>query len=262
MGIIDNFPASHGAKREHAILDAIDYYEYSFSSIKSEYVDSDGTEHTGEFYVFDDALKIEGVRVNVTAETQQKIADKLSCMLMTAKIADMRFDQANTIIKPRPRKITSSTKSMIEHSEDIDDQLKGIDKPGIVSTVGKHWIIDNKLLYPKKPGMAINYGWHFKGNSYQGIRGGLPVNYRKMPGVRMIQTRGSHHSLIHSDYSQICVLVDRNCIVNDVAMDLADVIQDSTLSHLACHDGKMKLWRQPGIPEPNYTFIPTLPIVI
>lgn len=262
MGIIEDLPASHGSDREKAIFDAISHAEYSFSSIKSEYTDSSGTKHVGEFYVFDDALRIEGVRVNVSAQLEQKIADSLSCMLMTAKIADMRFDQANTIIKPRPRRITSSTQAMIDHSEDIDDQLKGIDRPGIVATVGKHWIIDNKLLRPRMPGMAINYGWHFKGNSYQGIKGGLPVNYKNMPGVRMIQTRGSHHTLLHQDYSQICALVDRNCMVDNKPMDLAEVVQDKTLSNLVSHEGKMKLWRQPGVPEPDYTFIPTLPIEV
>jgi len=259
--MLDDFPSTHGEDRENLILDIVknqpDRVTYDWSTIKS---DHEG--HSATFFVMSDALKIDGVRVNVNAATKQKIADEWSAMLMTAKIADMIWHQAEVRLEPRPRSITSSTQAMIDHSKDIDKQLEGKEYEGkLISTVGKYWIIDSAMANGRFGSrQAINYGWHFKGTSFQGITGGVNASLLKDPdnGMywKMIQTIGGHHDDTHVDYSQICRLVSRQCVVNGKARDLQEILKDPELSYLASHSGPQPVLRQASVPAPNVVFIP------
>lgn len=247
--MLDDFPSTHGPEREEKILECVrtGHATYSFSKITSE---TNG--HTAEFQVFEDALKVDGVRVNVSANTQQQIADLLRCIMPTAKLYDLMWDQCKHRTSPFPRPITSTTKAMIEHSQDIDEALAEMNFPeGLKSTVGKTWIIDNSLAV--KPGKACNYGWHYGTDSnYKGIKGNVNASLMKSPkGLywRMIQSRGWHHDISHVDYSQICILVSRQCWVDGVEMDILDVLQDPDLASLVNHDGVLKVLRQPKVPE-------------
>lgn len=233
--------------REQAILQAAldGKATNDWTTIESTYKD-----HVGKFHVFSDALKIEGIRVNVSAETEQKIADSMGCLLLTPKLADLAWAQATVKIAPRPRQITSSTQAMVEHSLAIDAQLPP-NANGLIQTVGKHWVIDNLLA--TKPSKAMNYGWHFQGESYQGLKGEVVASLMKDPKtgqyMRLIQGRGTAHDMRHVDYSQTCVLVARECVVDGQTTDLTDVLQNPELAFLANQPGKMTLWRQPGVPE-------------
>ena len=257
--MLDDFPASNGSDREDLILDIVknqqDRLGFEWSSLKLQ-----NEEHVGMFFVLNDALKIDGIRINLTAATQQRIADYWGAMLLTAKLADLIWHNAQVRLHPCPRQITSSTEAMIKHSQDIDKQLENVDYEGkLISTVGKHWIIDSKLATPKVPNQAINYGWHFKGHSFQGISGGYNASLLKDPqsGMywKMIQTIGTHHDSAHVDYSQICRLVTRECIIDGQSMDLMEVLQDPDLSNLVSHTGPQPVLRQPGVPEPNVIFV-------
>lgn len=258
--VLDSFPTRHSQERESLILEAVrsGNAEYSFTSIGSNVKD-----YKAKFNVFSDALKIEGVRVNVTAETQQQIADEMGCLLMTARIADLRHNQASVKLKPNLRadptggSLMSTTEWMIWHSNKIDKQLELLGNPGgLIDTVGKHWIIDSSLNRPRISNGAINYGWHYsKSINLGGVPRDIPVSHKEMPNIVMIQSRGSHHDYRHSDYSQICVLVTRECEVNGKAMDLVDVLKDPELSYLANHSGPTAVWRQPGVKDPKIVFV-------
>lgn len=244
-----NLPPTSGTAREKAI---IDYIKNGAADISWAKVTSKSKDHTGEFKVFADALKIEGVRVNVSAETEQVIADLLGCMLLTAKLADLIWSQRTVTLPPFPRAITASTQAMIEHSTKIDTALAKIDYSGngIVATVGKHWLIDNDLRL--KPGSAMNYGWHFEGPSTSGIVGAPVATLMKDAKgqyMRLIQGRGTAHDMHHVDYSQTCVLVSRSCIIDGEEMDLHNVMRNADLAPLMSHQGILLLDRQPGVPE-------------
>ena len=116
--------------------------------------------HTAQFWVMPDALKVEGVRVCVSAELEQKIADILEASLLTPKLADLLHSQATRVIGPLPRQITSTTQAMLEQDAAITAAIAKAGGPvsSIVSTVGKHWVIDKQW---QKTSNAINYGWHF-----------------------------------------------------------------------------------------------------
>lgn len=238
-----NMPKYAGKAREDYILNAVKSGQATIEYCSINYKKDD---NEATFFVFKDALKIDGIRVNVSAYTQQKIADCLGCTLLTAKLADLIFMKADVIIKPKPRRIDASTKAMIEHSKDIDKEVAG--RKGLISTVGKHWIIDNKLVRPRFPNQSANYGWHFKGG-LPGIKGELPVSYKEMPGVRLIQSIGTFHDSFHTDYSQTCILVAQECEINGIAMDIRDVFKHPEYSYLVNHSGPLSIIRQPNVPE-------------
>lgn len=237
-------------EREQAIRDlvAAGQAEYTWETITSTHGD-----HTAEFMVFADALKVEGVRLNVSAETEQIIADMLGCSLLTPKLADLIWLQRQVTLKPHPRGNTngmSNTKAMLEHSVKLDADLEALGNPGgIICTVGKHWVIDNsiadgRLLYGFP--VAMNYGWHFDGAKFDGNSFEASAS---QPTVRLIQGRGTRHNLKHTDYSQICVLVSLDCTLDGQPAKLYDILQDPELAPLASHQGVLKCLRQPGVPE-------------
>lgn len=242
-------PPDHGPERDEAILAYIrdGHYTADLLPVTSQY-----NGHTATFWVFQDALKIEGVRVNVSAWLQQTIADMLGCSLMTPKIADLAWMQRSCTLPPFTRPITSSTAAMIDNSAKIDAALAKLDPQptGLIQTVGKHWLIDNDLA--QKQGKAENYGWHFTGSNYQGLTGEVNASLQKDPKtnqyVRLIQGRGWAHDINHVDYSQICVLMSQMVDLDGGSAELAQILTNPDLAGLASHQGKMLLLRQPGVP--------------
>jgi len=202
--------------------------------------------HTAVFIVMADALKVEGVRVNVSARLEQQIADVLNASLLTPKLADLIWAQKAVKLAPMPRQITASTPVMVSQSQKLDGAIAGQD--GLICTLGKHWVIDKDLL--AHPGKAENYGWHFDGANFQGITGEVCASLMKGPNgsyVRLIQGRGWAHDMSHVDYSQNCVLVAKQCWVDGVIMNLADLLADPELAPLASHNGVTTVLRQPGV---------------
>jgi hypothetical protein len=199
--------------------------------------------------VSSDALKIDGVRVNVSATLQQQIADALGAMLMTPKIADLAYGARTGTLVPSPAPIASTSAAMVAHSQRVDAQANKLglqaSTSDLLETVGKHWIIDDDVL--SHPGKATNYGWMLPGGTkspWQGI-----AVYPSVTGQAMvIQQPSWAHDVSHLDYSQICKLVYRACLVNGQSDDLARVLQDPTLASLVSHSGPVKVLRQPGVP--------------
>src|SRR5690348_671329 len=97
------------AKREAQILDAV--YQGNFEARWSSIISVDG-DNTAIFKVMADALKVEGVRVNVSATLEQEIADLLYSSLLTAKLADLLYAQAQVVLPPMNRAFSASTASM------------------------------------------------------------------------------------------------------------------------------------------------------
>ena len=167
----------------------------------------------------------------------------------------MIFVQSDGLIDPLPRSIgdgshMSDAQWIIDQSKNLDAALaKFSSPPTMPSTIGKHWCIDQALA--KLPaGTACNYGWHFRGASFQGMTGELTASQAKWKDgsfVRLIQGRGTRHDMHHSDYSQNCVLVSQDCQVDGVDMKLSDVLTNLDLAPLANHQGVMTILRQTGV---------------
>jgi len=202
--------------------------------------------HRGVFGVSQDALKIDGVRIDASAELLQHIADLLGAFLLTPKLFDQMWAQRAVTLLPQTEAINSTAAGMVEHSAAIDAQLAklgGVPPGGIVQTVGKTWVITNALL--AHPGKACNVGWHIEKPI-----GGVPFDPAPtLPGAHMIQSPGFAHGISHLDYSQVCLMAKRECIIDGQPTDFATVAQSPELAPLVSHEGVLKVLRQPGVPE-------------
>ena len=184
--------------------------------------------------VFSDALKIDGVRVHVSARTAQMIADSLDCMLTTPRMEDLIFAQLDVKIGPFPEANgpDASWEQCRRHSVNVDRALTG--RAGLVGTVGKSWVLANIATETK----AANYGWH-----------SMTAPYRQAVSLRspLWQPLSTRHSLDHFDYSQTLRLVSSTCTVYGVTRQLSEVLQDGNLSGYISHEGPLRFVRQPGV---------------
>jgi hypothetical protein len=197
-----------------------------WSTIRSEH---DG--HIAEFTVTGDALMLDGVRVAVTADTQQRIADTLDASLLTTRLADLLWAQAAVRIAPQTSTAYDRMGDWSEieaHSRRCDLAICG--REGLAANVGKHWVLSDGTAgrFVQGLAMACNYGWHDETG-------------------RTIQSPGFRHNLAHTDYSQTCTLVARVCVVDGEARDLHRILTDRTLAPLASSTGAMRVLRQPGV---------------
>lgn len=211
--------------------------------------------------VMEDALKIDGVRVNVSATLQQRLADVFDASLMTAQVADLVYVNAARRVDPAPMQISTTVASMTKHSANVDARLKSLSvSSGLVADPGKHWILDKKV--EQMPGRACNYGWHFTGSSYLGITGfpvASKVNVLGTKPVKVIQPNATAHDAAHSDYSQICQLVSQVCWIDGIEKRFSELLIDPALAALINHQGPLKNVRQPGVPvESSRVMFPTV----
>jgi hypothetical protein len=219
--------------------------------------------HTATFAVFADAAKIDGLRVGVGARVLQQIADTIGASLLTPRLQDLMYQQAPTKILPwldytgAVFPWAGKYPSKMQSAEWFRRSTAGIDKllaaagykPGTLAQgMGKPWMLDNDLL--THPGMAENYGFYvprskLSGGKYQGVGVEPSVS---LPEIACLQGRGWKHPLDQDDYSELIVLVSRQCVVDGDNRDFADVLRDPVLSALVSHQGPLKVVRQPGVP--------------
>ncbi len=232
-----SLPELPGPPREAAIVEAV--REGRHDPIEWVPIRSDARGRVGVLYVMADALKLEGMRLNVTATTSQHVADLLGASMPTARIVDLAHTQATLRARPaiqKPHKTMAYTGATKVHSDAIDRQLAG--KTGFVRTVGKDWILHDRLI--GRPDLACNYGW---------IDHQAP--YTSWAGERVWQPVGTAHNRHHVDYSQTCTLVRRTMLVDGEERDLLDVMRDSELSFLVSYEGTMRVTRMFAVPDPN-----------
>ena len=201
-----------------------------------------------ELVVTADAVKLAGIRINVSATLQQQLADYFGAMLLTPKVADLAYAARAVTISPQPMPITSSTAGMQQESQKMDaaiSRVGGSEAGDIIGTVGKHWVIDNALS--QHPGMAENYGWFLPPGTKTPWQG-VPVYPSVTLGPLVIQQPSWAHDPSHVDYSQQASFMHRDCKVDGKSEDLASVLQDATLGPMLSHNGPLKVLRQPGVP--------------
>lgn len=196
--------------------------------------------------VMNDCIKIEGVRIDVSATLMQRIADVLDCTLPTAKMWDILWLGSDVKLAPVTRPITSSVSAMVEQSAAIDRAIDG--RTGIVANAGKTWALSNKLAYAgggcgvgstvkiPYPNVAANYGWFVKSGSSAAVSNNL----------RVIQPLSRCHDRFHTDYSQLCQLFGNYCVLNNEPTTIVDVLTGPRAS-LISSEGKMTVLRQPGV---------------
>lgn len=140
-----------------------------------------------------DALKIDGVRVNVDATVQQEVADRLGALLLTPKLVDEIY-RRSAKLPPSPQPITASVEGMIAHSGRVDQLARDRQArtPPALANVGKDWVLTKRLFTPENVSArkAANYGW----------LGTAVSKFPSVTGLPIIQNVGLVHSREHSDY--------------------------------------------------------------
>ncbi len=147
-------------------------------------------------YVTTDAVKVDGVRVPVTARTTQAVADYLGVLPTTALVEDMIHAAAAIRVEPPTANPDAMQSDGVirGYSVSIDNQVRAsglADVPAaIVSSVGKSWVLDNAEL--NVPGRAVNYGLIRADGPYESVT----------RQFKLWQQPGWKHNPDHWDYSQ------------------------------------------------------------
>jgi len=217
---LEKFP-EHSRQRESLIVSAVtggalDPPEWT--TVISNYQG-----RRAEIQVTKDALTILGVRFDVTAEGAQRIADQLHAVLLTPRVLQLIWEQADVRLEPctlPADAAIASTARMIEHSKCVDQRIAG--RKGLIVNVGKHWVLTNRITAKKY--LAANYGWFQKGH-------------------RPIQEVGTRHDTAHTDYSQVLRLMKPTIRVDGREVDIRRVGRSPDLWGLVSDEGPLLVWR-------------------
>ncbi len=256
---LEGWPEQAGAARSARILSEIDRGNFALTWCPLRLSDEQG--NVLEVLVSCDALEIDGVRVNVDAQTEQRIADRLGALLLTPKIADAIWQRTapNNRLDPSPQPISSSTAAMIAHSARVDAEVAARGSIGPVADPGKDWVLVKSIFSDsaRAARKAANYGWHVPTKSYQG----LSAEYAVTPGLFVIQGVGTVHDMSHVDYSQVARFARRSARYNELPVDLADVYVGKAPGNvLVSHEGPLPDFRQPGVAEEVPLPVPQPPV--
>lgn len=247
---LNSLPNKLCPERNQKIIEAVnnELVTFEWSEITTSYKN-----HKGTFYVLSDAAYIildEDVpfkgskgeslilssgsryRIPVDAKLQQAVADIIDASMITSKIMDTSYNQAQVkfdcVTLPACAQMDTINYSKM-YSYKFEQQRK--DREGLV-VPAKTWILSNKL---KISAGAVNHGFYTSSSSVS----------KNVYGMRMWQTEGTRHNTFHSDYSQLINLMKKACIVDDQEMQLEDVFKDPVLSYLINYDGILRYTRQP-----------------
>lgn len=204
--------------------------------------------------IFRDAIKVDGVRLRVSAREAQQIAYVTNCVLPTAAILDRVFLRSVNLgfkieptVFPMATWMTDPVGYNLKIDSRIDEQIRDYPDDEPLPNVGKHWVLDN--LTDKNIG--TNYGWHVVGNSFRGIPTEQSVLKDQAPQshfqVKVIQGLGRRHDIDHVDYSQVCQLVHRTCELDGVEIDFAELIKTDPWRELCGRN--VKFPSQPRVEE-------------
>lgn len=215
-----------------------------------------------------DAMKIDGIRFQVTAYDQQVIADLIGGIFNTSRTSDERHKAATTIVRavtqvpPGSGKIMALSKPELAHPF-IEKQLPK-DPQGIISTIGKPWVVTNQMSKAQRrygPKTAFNYGWHDKSAAYKSP-GGLKI---WQPVVDAMAK--AVHNDAHADPSQVCEMPSRCAVIIHPSgmreqVDLADIYKHPVYHVLVSYEGPLVYTRQMSVPEPAKKTIVLPPVTI
>jgi hypothetical protein len=251
------------AARSAAVLDAV--RRFLFVPIEWKPVPARSGPHKATFYVSYDTLRFgvagnnddpddwDWVRLAVTAVVAQQIADLLGVLLPTDRICDLTHRSADVVLRPHPGEpVVSTTARQLRHHAEIEKDRAG--RTGLLSTVGKEWILGVDLFPPSAPRHAlgkvgaINYGWHTRGPT------GENGPYLGADGFILFQTRGFRHDVSHVDYSQwVPRLVHPRMWLDGQQVATADVLTstDKDTNRLLTYDGPLPDTRYPNLPVPT-----------
>jgi hypothetical protein len=220
---IDSFPLK---EREEVIYQEVvkgNFPEFlrKLKPINVTFLGIDGIRHTGTYYVSTDYVSIgsdkDFLRMPMTPMTAQRIADFLNCSLITKKMSDDIYQQADVKLDPRPlTEKREDVSTFLKHNNIIEEQRKNYELGKLVAGIKKDVVITNRLK--AKPNHVAIYGWH------------------KLDATP-IQPLTIVHINTYVDYSHGIRLVHKKMIVDEKEMQIEDVLKDPVLCNLVSDEG-------------------------
>ena len=192
-----------------------------FRAIPVRGQDRAGREHSVTFEVMPDYLAIgsdtDFVRVPMTPQTAQRVADAFGCTLPTRKIVDAVHRTATVQLDPVPlTESREAVETFSRHNGLIEKQRGGRPLGELVSGVKKDVVVTNRL--GEKPNRVAIYGWH--------RADGVPI-----------QPLTIVHRDTYVDYSHGVRLMKRSVTVNNKPRDIRHALHAPDVSGLLSDEG-------------------------
>ncbi|MEQ8275318.1 MAG: peptidoglycan-binding domain-containing protein [Deltaproteobacteria bacterium] len=194
---------------------------------------ADGEPTTIDLSVTPDYLAIgtddDYVRIPMTPDTAQAIADATGTSLPTTRIVDEIYAAADGQLTPDPLPPgpgMTTNGYYGQHQADVEGQriAAGFENGDLLAGHKKDVVITNRL--ERQPDRVAIYGWH-------------------QPSGRPIQSLSLVHGDYYADYSHGVRLVDAEVRVNGEVRNLSDVLADPNLAHLLSSEGPLRVMRHP-----------------
>lgn len=274
--IVASLPAGPTDQREQAILQLV---KSGAALVRWVPITADLGATRATFFVTSEPLMFgetweDAVYLPVKPKTMQLIADWYGASMLTPKLVDEIWRQADVRVDPfvatTPDAQMSSTARSSAYSKLIKDKIRakrqasGKSSP-LTANIGKYWTVSSYTA--GNPAKAENYGFFASGSTKGSVT--------QIPNVTVIQTVGHAHNLEHTDYSQVIMLVSRKVVLCEASavagldgdscpsgspcetsqgpgrsrcVDLFDLAADARLWPLVKHDGPSSL-RLPSVPQ-------------
>ena len=187
-------------------------------TLRGEFNDLNGTPHTLEYEVMPDYLAIgsddDFCRIPMNPRTAQRLADLFGASMLTARLSDHIWSQAD--VKPEPffyKPVGNANElpaKFEEHNAQIEKQLaEAGGRPGqLVAGIKKDVIISSRLA--ERSDRVVIYGWH-------------------KPDGNPIQPVYSGHVWWYVDYSHGIRFMNRQVLLDGRPADVTDLLKDPVL---------------------------------
>ncbi len=232
---IKNAPAG-GREREQAIYNEISRgnipdFLRSMKRVQVEWSSPSGIKHECVFKVLPDYMAIgsdsDFVRIPMTSDTAQRIADLTDTLLPSAKMVDAIYMNARVKLEPQPMPANPQVGSngyYLDHNRMIEHQRleKGARLGSLIAGHKKDLVITNRLN--DNPDHLAIYGWHR-------MEDGKPIPIQPLTTV---------HLKDYVDYSHGVRLVSKKVLLDGKVSSVENILSNPELSAILSDEGPIK----------------------
>ncbi|MEP6673504.1 MAG: hypothetical protein ABJA78_00050 [Ferruginibacter sp.] len=197
-------------------------FNLQLKKVKIKFTDSTGKIYKAVVFVSPDYLCIgndkQFMRMPLTPQAAQQIADSLHCILPTKKMVDEIYLAASVKSEPHPlTENRDSFQTFLQHHQIIEHQLNFKHSGKIIAGIKKDVVQTPKIYTASKPNRVAIYGWH------------------QLTGIA-IQPLYTGHVDWYVDYSHGIRLVYEKMIINKKVYLIKDVLNNRQLQPLLCDE--------------------------
>jgi hypothetical protein len=195
--------------------------------LKGVFNDLNGVPHILQYEVMPDYLAIgsddDFCRIPMTPGTAQRLADMFGASLLTAKLSDNIWSEAEVKLDPFFYKPVGNANELVtkfeEHNVQIEKQLaeSGGKHGQLIAGIKKDVVISSRIA--ERPDRVVIYGWH-------------------RPDGSPIQPVYSGHIWWYVDYSHGIRLMNAQVLLDGRPVLLADILKDPVLFKVVINEEK------------------------